>query len=152
RGLGNLAGDHHEVDVGPRRQGELGDQIDLGPANDLALGAVDDGAEQLAGLVVQQPDAVGLALGGQRHRAAAEDVVLEAVVAAASLGRAGLSEVEADGDAAQQQADAQPQKPTAICHGSPPAARPAQPGPDAAGAHYTNPSDDCNHNRHGFLA
>ena len=34
-------------------------QIDLGPADDLAPCAVDHGAEQLAGPVIEQPDAVG---------------------------------------------------------------------------------------------
>jgi hypothetical protein len=58
--LGDVAGRHQEVDVLPRRQAELGDEIHLGPAEDLAGGAIDHRVQQLAGAVVQQPDAVGL--------------------------------------------------------------------------------------------
>ena len=47
------------MDVLPRRQPELGDKIDLRPADDLAEVAVDDGAQEFAGPVIEQPDAVG---------------------------------------------------------------------------------------------
>src|SRR5437588_3832775 len=61
RGLlrGDLTRRHQEVDILPWRDAELRDQIDFRPAVDLAGVPVDHGAEQLAGAVVQEPDAIG---------------------------------------------------------------------------------------------
>src|SRR3954465_13741635 len=45
---------HQEMHILPRRDAKLVDEIDLGPADDLAMITVDDGAEQLAAAIVEQ--------------------------------------------------------------------------------------------------
>src|SRR5262245_14440230 len=78
--LRDVAGRHEEVHVLLRCDIELGLEVHFRPADDLAGTAVDDGSEQLAGLVVEEPDAVGLDAGVHAHGPGGHDGVLVSVV------------------------------------------------------------------------
>ena len=78
--LRDVAGGHQKMHVLARRDGELVHQVHFRPADDLAVVPVDYSSQELATPVIQEPNAIGLRLGRDRHGAGAHDVVLKAVV------------------------------------------------------------------------
>src|SRR5262249_60256491 len=92
----------------------LGDEIDVGPADDSAAATVNDRAEQLAAAVIEQPDAIGRHALKSGDGTGAEDVILVAVVA--GFHRPAAGHPEPDTHRTEQQTHGQPDQPAHIFH------------------------------------
>src|SRR5439155_22744548 len=112
--LGDLTGGHQKVDILARRNAEFRHDISLRPTQDLPRGPIDDRAEEFAGPIIEQPNAIRWRPRRDADRSGAHDVIFEAIVAA-GVGFAG-PQVERRTGHSEDQAGEQPEESAGVSH------------------------------------